>query len=83
MVSVYLDTILRAPHIEEQDVKVEDGVRGDDVTCRGQVSRSVICNLQRDIWIESSFFSHTSVQVSPYLVVGYLVNFLMVIYRKS
>lgn len=39
VVSVYLDAILGVPHIEEQDVKVEDGVRRDDVTCGGTNGR--------------------------------------------
>lgn len=39
VVSVCLDAILGVPHIEEQDVKVEDGVRRDDVTCGGEDGR--------------------------------------------
>ncbi len=32
VVGVGLDAVLRVPHVEQQDVKVEDGVRRDDVT---------------------------------------------------
>lgn len=36
VVGVGLDAVLRVPHVEQQDVKVEDGVRRDDVTWRGE-----------------------------------------------
>lgn len=32
VVGVDLDAVFRVPHIEQQDVKVEDGIRRDDVT---------------------------------------------------
>lgn len=34
VVGVGLHAIVRAPHVEQQDVKVQDGVRRDDVTWR-------------------------------------------------
>lgn len=40
VVGVALDAVLRVPHIEQQDVKVEDRIRRDDVTCRGERSKS-------------------------------------------
>lgn len=32
VVGVDLDAVLRVPHVQQQDVKVEDGIGGDDVT---------------------------------------------------
>ena len=40
VVGVDLDAVLRVPHVEQQDVKVEDGVRRDDVAWGGEESRS-------------------------------------------
>lgn len=32
VVGVNLDAVLRVPHVQQQDVEVEDGVGGDDVS---------------------------------------------------
>lgn len=40
MVCVDLNAVLRVPHVQQQNVKVEDGVRRDDVTCRTNHKRS-------------------------------------------
>jgi len=42
VVSVDLDAVLCVPHIEQKNVKVEDGVGRDEVTCRGEQNRSCI-----------------------------------------
>lgn len=35
VVGLDLDAILRVPDVQQQDIKVEDGVRRDEVTCTG------------------------------------------------
>lgn len=39
VVGADLDAILRVPDIEQQDVKVEDGIGRDEVTCTGEIIR--------------------------------------------
>lgn len=38
MVGLDLDAILRVPDIQQQDIKVEDGIRRDEVTCTGEIT---------------------------------------------
>lgn len=33
VIGLDLDAVLGVPHIKQQDIKVENGIRGDEVTC--------------------------------------------------
>lgn len=41
VVGLDLDAVLRVPDIQQQDVKVEDGIRRDEVTCTGGITRVI------------------------------------------
>lgn len=43
VVGLGLDAVLWVPDIEQQDVKVEGGIRGDDFTCGGEIA-GVLCH---------------------------------------
>lgn len=48
MVGLDLDAILRVPDIQQQDIKVEDGIRRDEVTCAGEITRVRIDDAMTD-----------------------------------
>lgn len=51
MVGLDLDAILRVPDIQQQDIKVEDGIRRDEVTCTGEIT-CVIADVGAGMWVQ-------------------------------
>lgn len=51
MVGLNLDAILGVPHVEQQHIKVEDGIGGDKVTWTGEITQVMYHRLCAVLWV--------------------------------